>query len=92
MNPQHQDQMDFTFDDDIGHPPTPPPTPPQAPPQPDPGNPVPQYQDARVGRPRQRIYHYPNQHLEPNIDIAIQRRERTRQPCKQYDAHSGAWN
>ena len=41
---------------------------------------------------RANAYEYPNHHLDPHIDITLQRHQRNRQPTKQYDANTGTWN
>jgi hypothetical protein len=45
-------------------------------------------QQANKGKP---LYDYPNKHLDPNIDLTLDRRERNRNPTKAYDAQSGHW-
>ena len=34
---------------------------------------------------------HPNTHLDPHIDSALSREQRSRRPPKQYDPQTGAW-
>ena len=55
----------------------------------------PENQNVGVGAHQQqqrRQHRYPNQHLEPNIDVTLQPGARRRQPPRAYDATKGTWN
>ena len=68
-----------------------PPAPPNIPVQPPVLPPVLTGHSGAVGRGPPKQYHYPNSHLDPNIDVTIQAEDRRRQPPKTYDASTGTW-